>query len=157
MQIVGLITRKDLPEIDCIEWVGAKKQGGYGRVKFRGKIELSHRVSYSLYNDTDLSELVGVVIRHKCDNQGCINPRHLLAGTVKDNMRDAVDRGRHKHPVLKGTKHGRARLVDSDVLHIRNLLSDNYSRDESLRLANQYGVSESTINAIHYRRNWRHI
>jgi HNH endonuclease len=46
------------------------------------------------------SQVVGpipakVVLRHKCDNRMCMNPNHLEPGTVQDNVKDMVSRGRH--------------------------------------------------------------
>jgi hypothetical protein len=35
----------------------------------------------------------GQVVRHRCDIRACVNPAHLLLGTVKDNNVDTVARG----------------------------------------------------------------
>lgn len=46
----------------------------------------------------------GLILRHKCDNKGCINLDHLILGTKKDNTHDALIRNRLKieerHPFV---------------------------------------------------------
>lgn len=39
-----------------------------------------------------------LVVRHKCDNNPCIEPTHLELGTQGDNIRDAFARGRIQTP-----------------------------------------------------------
>ena len=39
---------------------------------------------------------------HSCDNQTCVNPRHLWLGTSQDNSLDAFKKGRLIPPPLKG-------------------------------------------------------
>jgi len=81
----------------CWLWMGKSfTDFGYGRFnnggKF-GKIEHAHRVSYKLF--------VGKIMKnkfilHKCDNPKCVNPGHLFIGTQKDNIMDAITKGRFK-------------------------------------------------------------
>jgi hypothetical protein len=38
----------------------------------------------------------GMMACHTCDNPGCVNPFHIWPGTMSENIRAAVVKGRHK-------------------------------------------------------------
>ena len=82
-------------EDDCWGWTGAKDGRGYGVISGRerpnGSPEKAHRVSYELEFGAIQP---GMVVRHKCDNPECTNPKHLEVGTQKQNMHDCSIRGR---------------------------------------------------------------
>lgn len=81
--------------LDCWPWQGAVNGNGYGNFRMPefGRHNFSaHRVAYRLVKGDWPDE--GLVVRHKCDNPICVNPYHLEHGTVADNMRDMVERGR---------------------------------------------------------------
>lgn len=73
------------------------------------------------------------VVRHTCDNPRCINPAHLVAGSVLDNNRDRDERGRTARQA--GETNGMARLSDADCELIR---TSNLPRRI---LAERYGIT----------------
>lgn len=79
---------------ECWEWIGARTSAGYGQLRVGGKALLTHRMAAEVEHGAggDLHCL------HSCDNPPCVNPRHLRWGTHKENMEDAVKRGRREYP-----------------------------------------------------------
>lgn len=69
-------------------------QLGYGLVRYghRRKQVSVHRLAAHLWLRFDLESKLEVL--HKCDNPGCFNPKHLFVGTQKENIRDAMAKGR---------------------------------------------------------------
>jgi hypothetical protein len=91
---------------ECWPWLGHLDDGGYGRVG-RGHFVAS-RVAWELHNEAQVPE--GQRVLHSCDNPPCMNPAHLWAGTQKDNVQDAISKGRAPHLVMQPTcKRGHAR------------------------------------------------
>jgi hypothetical protein len=114
----------------CWVWLGAKNKNGYGSFRLSGQATTAHRAAYLLFCGplTD-----GQVVRHSCDNPPCVRPNHLLSGSQKENILDAVERGRHKAPPLH------FKLTDSQVEAIRQ------SSLKTGKLAAKYGVSANHI------------
>jgi hypothetical protein len=79
--------------MDCIEWTGSKDAYGYGQIRRNNKLIKAHRVALAEDEGIELPPS-SVKCRHSCDNPGCINPKHLSWGTQRDNIQDAVERGR---------------------------------------------------------------
>lgn len=80
---------------ECWNWTAATRNSGYGCIKVNGKVQDSHRLSWSLVNG-DIQN--GLFVLHRCDNRLCVRPDHLFLGTQKDNMRDATSKGRMSVP-----------------------------------------------------------
>lgn len=126
-------------DFQCWEWRGAANTKGYGR--WQGL--LAHRVAYTLVNGPIPS---GLVIRHRCDNPACCNPRHLEVGTQAENVTDCVTRFRN----ARGSRHGRTKITDDQVKWI-------LANPDGLTItdmARSLGVAKSTVSMIRsgYRR-----
>ena len=99
----------------CWPWLGHRDRRGYGRIGVGSRTdgskraEFAHRVSFFLTRGHWPANA-----RHSCDNPTCVNPFHILDGSHRENMRDAIQRGqwvpynrtkthcKHGHPLIGG-------------------------------------------------------
>lgn len=139
---------------DCWEWTKHRDKGGYGG--FYGcnySKYLAHRVAFVVTNgDTEL------LVCHHCNNPSCCNPKHLYAGTQKDNIRQCHVEGRAVDNTRaidnRGEKCSKAKLTKSDVCEIRALRVDGWLLRE---IAEKYGIRLTTVSAIIRNKTWKHI
>lgn len=68
---------------DCWPWTGAKIPEGYGHLRWDGRVQGAHRVSYQIHVGPIPS---GLEIDHLCRNPSCVNPDHLRACTHAQNL-----------------------------------------------------------------------
>lgn len=133
----------------CLEWPFYRNPKGYGMlvwpVTYRNVF--AHRLAFFLANGHWPNPL-GL---HDCDNPACYNPRHIRAGTTRDNSDDMVARGRARH--AKGSAVNTAILTEQQVADIKR----RYVRGNGAALGREYGVSQCAISAIIVGRNWKHI
>lgn len=90
------------------------------------------------------------VLMHSCDNPRCVNPGHLKIGTQRDNIRDAIAKGRFLH---------HRKLNPEQVVEIRRRLKafDGMSRRPAgslVALAQEFGVCKHTIINIGANKYW---
>ena len=123
-------------EVDgCHEWSGARVGKGYGKTRMHGRTYRAHRAAYELFVGP-IPE--GQVVRHTCDNPGCVNPDHLELGTHADNMKDKRVRSRPNGGIP-------ARFPGPDwPIFLRKL---NQLGLTQYRLAEKFGTSQTTISS----------
>ena len=82
-----------IPFHTCWEWIGVRNHGGYGYLlKQYSKKSGAHQISFELHYGPIPK---GMLVLHRCDNPGCVNPAHLFLGTHKDNTLDMIKKNRH--------------------------------------------------------------
>ncbi len=131
-----------VPENDCLVWTRCLNTDGYPRAvvdgNFNGKV---HRVVYELATGEDIT---GLVIRHTCDNPRCINPVHLVKGTLVDNVNDRTERNR-----------ANAKVTPDQVRAIRELYKTGKFTQEKIGF--MFNLNPRTISSIVLGRHWRHV
>jgi hypothetical protein len=125
-------------EGECWMWKAATfKESGYGQIDVEGKKRRANRVAWELTNGP-IPE--GMLVRHTCDNPGCVNPRHLLLGTPADNVKDMVSRGRMV-----------SKLTSDDAVVIRAKYRQGLTYKD---LAKEFGVHAGTIGKVVREESW---
>ncbi len=135
-------------EDECWPWKGARLEAGYGHFVYNKQPLKAHRVSFEITHGK-IPE--GLCVLHKCDNPPCVNPKHLYAGTHKQNSfdRDSKNRG------AKGETQGASKLTTAEVLEIRRLhASGKYNQKD---IATMFNCNHSNVNQIVNRKSWKHI
>lgn len=135
--------------IGCWEWQAKRDVGGYGYFSCGPKSHRAHRWLYQLIHGPVADDLV---VRHKCDNRRCVNPRHLEIGTSADNKNDQIVRGRL--PNRQGEKHPMAKLSTEIVLDIRRRAAAGQPNPS---IADHLGISSRLVGQVVRRVTWKHI
>ncbi len=133
----------------CWLWQAKVNRDGYGAFwngdhnhKGQPIQVLAHRWAYA--------NLVGPIpdgqrVCHNCDTPSCVNPAHLFLGTQRDNVHDAIRKGRHRN--------GRAALTPADAASIRSAYTGRYG--DLVRLAARFDTSKKAIaDVVHRQRAW---
>src|SRR5690606_2215605 len=108
----------------------------------------AHIASYLLFKG-DIP--TGKVVRHVCDNRGCVNPEHLILGTQKDNIHDCIKRKRF----VCGSKSHFSKLTAEQVIQVKALWrSGKYKQKE---IAGLFGIRQQTVSKIVNNVKWKEV
>ena len=133
----------------CWTWTGTVELHGYGRISThgRGGVVLAHRLSYELHHGPIAP---GMCVCHRCDVRTCVNPAHLFLGTLSDNQRDKIAKGR----TPKGEDAGPAKITEAKALEIIAAIA---SGEGNVSVARRLGVGTGTVTGIKSGVNWKHL
>lgn len=137
-------------ETGCRLWLGGVSGSGYGIMSVANRSQLVHRISYQEFRGPIPP---GQCVLHECDVRICVNPEHFFLGTKGENNSDRKKKGRNAP--REGENNTQVKLSDSEVLEIRRLVDSE--RITQREIAEQFGVTQSTISAIKLRQIWTHI
>ena len=140
-----IFNRCRMSDTGCWLWTASKDTGGYGLFYANNRYYKAHRFSYELYKGPIPK---GLHILHACDTPACVNPAHLRAGTVKENM---ADRDARKRRDVRGEKIGTSKLTREQVVEIKQ------STLGLKALSEKYGVEAQSIWRIRTGKAWAHV
>jgi len=130
----------------CWGWNSFLDSTGAGKVGSREHAISHYRLSYILFKGPIINNLL---VLHKCHNRACSNPEHLYLGTNKDNTRDMIVAGRQNFSKQNSKN---VKLNPEKARKIKELLNINVSYRE---IAQEFGVSQGTIQNIKFKKTWK--
>ena len=163
--------RLDYKDNGCIFLKGNVQNNGYCNWWYRYEDEngekvlrfiSAHRFS-ALINGFPEDKFNEYSVLHNCDcnyenndisYRQCVNPDHLWLGTVQDNIRDCIEKGRYvKPPRMAGEDNYNATLTQKQA----EWVIENHYKITQRRMAEILNISPSTIQAIHMQKTWNHL
>ena len=152
----------------CWSWQGSMVKG-YGKMfvpkalrQGKSQEERAPRVCWFVVHGVWPGDLH---VLHTCDNPPCVQPAHLWLGTMDDNQKDSMRKGRrptgdahgmrlHPDAVTRGVDIPWSLLTEADVQFIRAMRREGWTQQ---RIAQALGRGKTTIEAVLSGRTWRHI
>lgn len=134
---------------ECWPWL-ACLCGGYGHIHMRGKVLKAHRLSYEEHKGAIPPDKI---VMHLCDNRACVNPAHLVLGSILDNNHDRDNKRRQV--AKKGEDHGNAKLTKAGAAEIKALQRKQSA--ERNELANRLGVTPQAVYDVMRGKTWLEV
>lgn len=135
-RIIARAVKRD--DSGCWEWSGCIQGNGYARINYQRTSQYVHRLSYQSFVGPIPD---GMDVCHRCDNRRCVNPGHLFLGTRKDNMQDAVEKGRQ----AKGFALPQTKLSNSAK---EQIVARAKNGERYASIARDFGISRQTAGRI---------
>ena len=125
---------------DCTYTVGTHlDKDGYPRMKWKGRLWRLNRWIYTLVH----GEIpLGMVVGHRCNNKGCINPNHLYLTTPEQNSTDAAKDGLY----FSGHHNSKIKFAKEDVEAMWDMYHNQHITQT--KLAKLYGIYQSRVSEI---------
>jgi hypothetical protein len=139
----------EIDENGCWIWQKGTTEDGYGQISVGGKKRRAHCLAYEEWIG-DIPK--GKEVCHTCDVRNCCNPKHLFIGTHKENVQDMVKKGRRSS--TKGGNNPNSQLTESIVIRIVDMLISDVP---DVEVAEEFGVSRTSISKIRRGVNWSHV
>lgn len=135
-----------VPFSGCWLWTAGINERGYGIMGVSAyRVDKAHRISWRLHYG-EIPD--GANVLHRCDVPGCVNPSHLFLGTLSDNAKDCVKKGRNFTPNNRGVRAVWAKLNWDAVADIRT------KRLTQHQFAALYGCSRSAVRNVQLNKSW---
>lgn len=136
----------------CWIYQGTRHTFGYGVLPLghRGTIS-AHRAAWQVFCGPIPK---GLNVLHHCDVPPCFNPEHLWLGTQKDNLQDALKKGRCRNKVWYGEDHVSHKVTKAQVEEMRKLYQSDLLISHR-QLAKQYKISATEVGRILRKDVWR--
>ena len=127
----------------CLEWQGCicGSGSGYGSVWVGGKMQMTHRVAWIIAHGPIHD---GECVLHHCDNPLCCDIDHLFLGTLADNTRDMIAKGR----AWRIKSGNRGKLTPEEVTEICRVYVPGSREFGQGALAKRFGVHQTHIGWI---------
>jgi hypothetical protein len=133
----------------CWQWTGCVV-ARYGQIALGhprtpgSKRWKAHRFSWELFHGPIPD---GLRVIHQCDNCLCVNPSHLRLGTQRENVHDAIRKGRRN-------AFGQQKLQADDVRIIRAQAARGIPTKD---IASAFSVAVNTVRGILRGDTWAHL